>query len=78
MATKVKSVTKFLKDDVAKKQQYRIVRSEVKAAFTQDSNKTITVGLVAEINDSQLEDVNDIVFNLCLEEVNRLLMRVGR
>jgi len=78
MATKVKSVTKFLKDDVAKKQQYRIVRSEVKAAFTKESNKKINVGLVAEINDSQLEDVNDIMFNLCLEEVNRLLMRVGR
>lgn len=76
-----KNVTKRLEKDkpVAVKgpQAYKIITSEVKVSFTKDSNKTLTIGLVAEVNDTPLEDVNDLLFNECLEEAGRLLKKVG-
>jgi hypothetical protein len=73
----MKDVTRKLKADV-KKKPYKIVSTEVKVSFIQDGNKTLTLGLVAELNDSTIGDVNEILFNECLEEAHRLLLKAGR
>jgi hypothetical protein len=75
MATKARNMTNKLENEV-KKEPFKVVMAEIKVAFIQDGNKTITVGLKAEVNDSTLEDTNDFLFNECLVEANRLLKKV--
>jgi len=74
MATK--DITKKLTRDVPKK-PYKVVTSKIQVSFVKDTNKTLTIALTAEINDSSMEDVNDFLFNECLEEANRLLRKVS-
>lgn len=74
MATR--NVTRKLKENVVK-EPYKIITAEVRASFVKDSNKTLTVGLVAEVNDSSIEDVTEQLFNQCLIEVNHLLEKAN-
>lgn len=75
MATKARNITSKLENEV-KQEPFKVVTTEIKVSFIQDGNKTLTVGLKAEVNDSSLEDTNDFLFNECLVEANRLLKKV--